>query len=232
MDRRAYSPWGNKESDTTKRLSTGHIGIIRLIFSHLKFIKSSVHSSEMEPSSHSWGESLVNHNVYHHPCHHHPCILCISILQHFIQYFSSIFMNTMPYFLILCCQETKSESVSHSLMSDSLWLHRLYIDFLAPLSMEFSRQEYWSEQPFPSPGVSDGKESAYDAGDPRSIPQFRRSPREGNSYPLQYSCLQNSMNTGTWWPQYKIYLQIFFSSSEPGEGSHVKGKTWEFWLQL
>ena len=84
MDRRAYSPWGNKESDTTKRLSTGHIGIIRLIFSHLKFIKSSVHSSEMEPSSHSWGESLVNHNVYHHPCHHHPCILCISILQHFI----------------------------------------------------------------------------------------------------------------------------------------------------
>ena len=79
MDRRAYSPWGNKESDTTKRLSTGHIGIIRLIFSHLKFIKSSVHSSEMEPSLHSRGESLVNHNVYHHPC-----ILCISILQHFI----------------------------------------------------------------------------------------------------------------------------------------------------
>ena len=44
------------------------------------------------------------------------------------------------------------------------------------------------------PGGSDGKESACNAGDPSSKPGLRRSPREGNSYPLQYSCLENPMD--------------------------------------
>ena len=37
------------------------------------------------------------------------------------------------------------------------------------------------------PGGLDGKESAYNAGDPGSIPGSGRSPGEGISYPLQYS---------------------------------------------
>ena len=37
-------------------------------------------------------------------------------------------------------------------MSDSLRLHGLYIAHQAPLSMEFSKQEYWSGLPFPPPG--------------------------------------------------------------------------------
>ena len=43
------------------------------------------------------------------------------------------------------------------------------------------------------PCGSDGKESACDAGDIGSIPELRRSPGEGNGYPLQYSCLEDSM---------------------------------------
>ena len=39
---------------------------------------------------------------------------------------------------------------------------------------------------------SDGKESACNAGDPDSIPGLGRSPGEGNDYPVQYSCLENS----------------------------------------
>ena len=39
------------------------------------------------------------------------------------------------------------------------------------------------------PGGSDGRESAFNVGDPSSIPGSRRSPGEGNGYPLQYSCL-------------------------------------------
>ena len=31
------------------------------------------------------------------------------------------------------------------------------------------------------------------------IPGSGRSPGEGNGYPLQYSCLENSMNGGAWW---------------------------------
>ena len=43
-------------------------------------------------------------------------------------------------------------------------------------------------------GGSNDKESACSAGDPGSIPVSGRSPGEGNSNPLQYSCLENSMD--------------------------------------
>ena len=49
------------------------------------------------------------------------------------------------------------------------------------------------------PGGSGGKESACNAGDQGLIPGSRRSPGEGNGYPLQYSCLENSMDRGAWW---------------------------------
>ena len=48
-------------------------------------------------------------------------------------------------------------------------------------------------------GGSEGKESDCRAGDLGSIPGSGRSPGEGNGYPLQYSCLENSMNRGAWW---------------------------------
>ena len=109
-----------------------------------------------------------------------------------------------------------------------------------PLSMEFSRQEYWSGLPFPSledlpnpgikpgspalqadallseppgknlyiitltklnqsyPGHSDGKESAYNVGELGLISGSGRSSGEGNGYPLQNSCLGNSLDRGAW----------------------------------
>ena len=87
----------------------------------------------------------------------------------------------------------------------------------APLSIGFPKQEYWSGLPFPSPEdlpdpriepafpswqlsslplSPDSKESACSAGDPGSIPESGRSPGKGNSYPLQYSCLENSTDRG------------------------------------
>ena len=44
-----------------------------------------------------------------------------------------------------------------------------------------------------SPGGSDGKEFACNAGDLGSIPGLGRSPGEGNSYPHQYSCMENPL---------------------------------------
>ena len=44
------------------------------------------------------------------------------------------------------------------------------------------------------PGDSDSKDSACHARDPGLIPRSGRHPREGNGYPLQYSCLENSVN--------------------------------------
>ena len=42
-------------------------------------------------------------------------------------------------------------------------------------------------------GGSEGKEFACNAGHPGSIPGLERSSGQGNSYPLQYSCLENPM---------------------------------------
>ena len=46
------------------------------------------------------------------------------------------------------------------------------------------------------PGVSDGKESASNAGDLDLIPGLRGSPGEGNGNPFQHSCLENPMDRG------------------------------------
>ena len=42
------------------------------------------------------------------------------------------------------------------------------------------------------------KVSAYNAGDPSSIPGLGSSPGEGNGSPLQYSCLGSPMDRGAW----------------------------------
>ena len=48
------------------------------------------------------------------------------------------------------------------------------------------------------PGGSKVKASAWNAGDPGSIPGLGRSPGEGNGSPLQYPCLENPMDGGAW----------------------------------
>ena len=51
---------------------------------------------------------------------------------------------------------------------------------------------------FDFPGGSEVKASAYNAGDPGSIPGLGRSPGEGNGIPLQCSCLENPIDGGAW----------------------------------
>ena len=58
------------------------------------------------------------------------------------------------------------------------------------------RSEVFRDWDFP--GGSDSKASAYNVGDPASVPGLRRSPGEGNGNPLQYSCLENPINGRTW----------------------------------
>ena len=56
--------------------------------------------------------------------------------------------------------------------------------------------EEWGGFPGGYPG---GKESACNAGDPGPSPESGRSPREGNGYPRQYSCLEKLMDRGAGW---------------------------------
>ena len=48
------------------------------------------------------------------------------------------------------------------------------------------------------PGGSEDEESACNREDPSWIPRLGRCLGEGNGYPLQYSCLENSMDRGAW----------------------------------
>ena len=48
------------------------------------------------------------------------------------------------------------------------------------------------------PGSSDGKESACNMGNLGLIPGWGRSRGEGNGNPLQYYCLETSMDRGAW----------------------------------
>ena len=48
------------------------------------------------------------------------------------------------------------------------------------------------------PLVADGKASVCNAGESGSIPGLEGSPGEGNGSPLQYSCLENPMDSGAW----------------------------------
>ena len=58
------------------------------------------------------------------------------------------------------------------------------------------------------PGGSAGKESTCNAGDPGLIRSSGRSPREGNGNPLQYFCLGNPMDRGTWWATVHVVARV------------------------
>ena len=76
----------------------------------------------------------------------------------------------------------------------------------APPSMGFSKQEYWSGVPLPSPYnssqlllvVKNPLVSTGDARDVGSIPGPGRSPGVGKGYLLQYACLESFTDRGAW----------------------------------
>ena len=53
-------------------------------------------------------------------------------------------------------------------------------------------------KPWDFPSGLFSKASAFNAGDPGLIPASGTSSEEGNGNPLQYSCLENPMDGGTW----------------------------------
>ena len=74
----------------------------------------------------------------------------------------------------------------------------------------------WRRDRLPTPGFlgfpcgSAGKESTCNAGDLGLIPGSRRSPGEGKGYPLQYSVLENSMDTVQGVTKSQTQLFFFF----------------------
>ena len=74
------------------------------------------------------------------------------------------------------------------------WLYHAQIR-KTPKSTQMNCMGLLQQHPLPLlgfPGALDVKESAWNVGDPGLIPGLGRYPGEGNDYPLQYSCLENS----------------------------------------
>ena len=115
-----------------------------------------------------------------------------------MNYLSHIFWITcFSFYISTCCctlhldvTETASLLQLHEPISASF---RLFIcSFLTSLS------PHRMEGSLGFPGGSEGKASACNVGDLGSIPGWGRSPEEGNGNPLQYPCLESSMDRGAW----------------------------------
>ena len=109
------------------------------------------------------------------------------------------------------CPPHSSQAVNVTTISYSLYLTALqsFVTWRPHLDRELRTSRPWVLFIFVSPafdrvsgtyflGGSDGKESVCNAGDLGLIPGLGRSPGEGNSYPLQYSCLKNPMDREAW----------------------------------
>ena len=66
-----------------------------------------------------------------------------------------------------------------------------------------------------------GKESTYNAGDAGLIAGLGRSPGGGHGNPLQYSCLENSMDRGAWWATVHGVAK-----SQTGLSTHARPSRW------
>ena len=89
-----------------------------------------------------------------------------------------------------CPAQLLSVQFSRSVVSDSLRPHESQ-HARPPCRSVVSGSVALLKEDFP--GGSDGKATAYNAGDLGSIPGLGRPPEEGNGYPLQYSGLEHSM---------------------------------------
>ena len=95
------------------------------------------------------------------------------------------------------CGKAKEGNVSHFHgILQLLYPHGLHLMFTATAEEDKNYYLHFTDGNFP--GGSEGKASAYNAGDPGSIPGSGRSPGEGNNNPLQYSGLENPMDGGPW----------------------------------
>ena len=88
-------------------------------------------------------------------------------------------MNDMP-----CAKQMRSPALQFC--GDLIWL------------MAETPSRVYTNLPKDFPGGLDGKVSAYNVGDPGSIPGLGRSPGEGKGNPLQYACLENPTDGVAW----------------------------------
>ena len=72
-------------------------------------------------------------------------------------------------------------------------------NYIGPFKTHPTENSQWEEKGPRLPRWLSGKESAFQSRRGRFKPWVRKTPREGNGTPLQYSFLGNPMDRGPWW---------------------------------
>ena len=124
--------------------------------------------------------------------------------------------------LLLTVKQSISHLISNSVSFNSDWENIYFKSLLFEVILCSLRLSWWL----------DSKESAWNAGDPGLIPGVGRSPGKGNDNPLQYSCLENPMDRGTWWTVFHGQSWIWLNKFRFQFCSLSGEKLWEhawFW---
>ena len=103
-------------------------------------------------------------------------------------------MKTVKQFTKCTAKRQQKLKIVLKIFTFSSWIYAFCYLFIVPILLSL---HIWT-QGLDFPDNSYGKEFSCNAGDPGLIPGLGRSPGEGNGYPLQYSCLENSMDRRTW----------------------------------
>ena len=125
-----------------------------------------------------------------------PCVSCLaSTLPYVVELYVCMLEYTLKQNTSYKCAFRHRSRIVLSDMSQSSWRYGRIYKLVGALCLAEESEDGQSRG---FPGGSDSKASAYNMEDPSSIPGSGRSPGEGNSNPLQYSCLENSMDGGVW----------------------------------
>ena len=103
------------------------------------------------------------------------------------------------YFYLVCFTLYISIQCFHLVYVFQFVSFLLLFFFLKPLANVVEKLLYTYVYKWNFPGSSKSKVSACNAEDLGLIPGWGKSPGEGHGNPLWYSCLENSMDRGTWW---------------------------------
>ena len=122
---------------------------------------------------------------------HHSAWLCSAFFvtsSMFYTFSVTVWTLLFTFYIIACTQKPVRTT-----KNQNLFYHALKISHLHYIQVKYS---------FASQVALVVKNLPASAGDTRDeglIPGWGRSPGGGNSNPLQYSCLENPMDKGTWW---------------------------------
>ena len=174
----------------------------------------------MLPKAHLTSHWLLALGEWPHHCGHsgHQDLFCTTLL-----------CILSP--LLISSASVRSLIVLSFIMSILAWnVPLISLIFLMPFSfycfplflccVYFRRPSYLS---FGFPGCSVEKNWPANEEDPGLIPGLGRSPEEANGNPLQYSCLGNPMDIGTWWAMVHEVMRVgqYFPTKQHQQSLHT-----------